>query len=211
MKNRLIVLVCALAAYLTWYAPSAKLREWVQHSFGHPKYAGRWACFEHMFLYSTLTAIVCAIVWFFLARAKLLPPMRESFTRPRIVLAIIVGLIPLAAGIGMLAVADPKSLGWIPPSGWLMLGNVFSNFYEEFIHRGFMLTALTAVFGSFWPAALVDGILFGYEHTQYPIPLRVLIALSGLLWCWSKRRSKSLWTPYLAHEVLDTIGDLFVK
>ena len=43
------------------------------------------------------------------------------------------------------------------PAGEFVMG------YEEFVFRGFLLAALTAVFG-FWPAAILSSLAFGAAY-----------------------------------------------
>jgi len=102
-----------------------------------------------------------------------------------------------------------RTVHWIDPVPWKIAGNIFSNFYEEFIFRGFMLTALAAAIG-FWPAAIVSSAMWGFTHNQYPLSLQALIAAIGIYWSYLTRRARSLWTPYSAHMVLDIVGDSLI-
>ena len=101
------------------------------------------------------------------------------------------------------------SIGWINPDPWKIAGNLFSNFYEEFLFRGFILVALTAVFG-FWPAAVLSSVMWAATHTQYPLSLQAMIALTGLLFAFIAMRCKSLLAPYVGHTVIDVIGDSLI-
>lgn len=92
------------------------------------------------------------------------------------------------------------------PKPWVAAGNIFSNFYEEFVFRGFILVALAAAIG-FWPAAIVSSLAFGATHTQYPLSLQALIAVTSLLWAWVTKRTGDLMAPYLAHMTLDLVVD----
>jgi len=211
MKRRLLLVSAAALVCVCNYWPQWAFNRHFRSWLGHPRYAGSWIFVEHLLLSCSLPALLSVLLWWQLARAGWLPPLRASLRkRPAIFLGVAGGLVPLAAALGMVAVADPKSLGWIPPSVWPILGNLFSNFYEELVFRGFLLLTLEAAFG-FWPAAILSGVAFGAGHLQFPIPLRALIGGSGVLWCWLRRRTGSLWTPYLSHEIVDVIGDLFVK
>ena len=57
------------------------------------------------------------------------------------------------------------------------------------------------------PGAAVSGWAFGYTHTQFPLPLRVLTGLIGALWSWAYARTGNLLAPYVAHELSDIILD----
>ena len=102
-----------------------------------------------------------------------------------------------------------RTARWIDPVPWKIAGNVFSNFYEEFVYRGFMLAALAAAIG-FWPAAIISSAMWGYTHSQYPLSLQALIMAVGVYFSWLMRKAQSLWTPYASHMVLDIVGDSLI-
>src|SRR6185369_17290387 len=93
------------------------------------------------------------------------------------------------------------------PDGWAMLGNVFSNFYEELFYRGLVFAAAWYATGSALAGAAVSGWAFGYTHAQFPMPLRVLTGVVGALWSWAYARTGNLLAPYVAHELSDIILD----
>src|SRR5262249_15776604 len=75
MFKRIVILLLAAAAYAVDFWPSTWLRVQVLHHFGDPPYEGIWILIPHMFLYTTLCALVCAVVWIILAQIKWLPPI----------------------------------------------------------------------------------------------------------------------------------------
>jgi hypothetical protein len=81
-----------------------------------------------------------------------------------------------------------------------------SNFFEEYVYRGFILAALAAALG-FWPAVILSSIMFGATHTQYPLVLQGMIAALSVLWSWAGKRGGGLMAPYAAHMTLDWILD----
>jgi membrane protease YdiL (CAAX protease family) len=130
--------------------------------------------------------------------------------RASIVLGIAGGLVALALTLAVVWVTMPGgTVHWIAPDAWKIAGNVFSNFFEEFVFRGFILTALRSVAG-FWPAAIVSSALWAVLHTQYPFVLQAGIFVVGIGFCWLAQRARSLLAPYFAHEVLDLIGDSLI-
>jgi membrane protease YdiL (CAAX protease family) len=207
---RLIVLLCAGLALASLYWPSEWLRGHVLEAFGNPKYEGVWILIPHLFLYTTLAAVVSAVLWIALAAAGLLPAMPFRFDFD-------VALWGVAGGVGGLAVAlgyfeffyPAGAIHYIEPKVWSIAGNIFSNFYEEFLYRGFLLVALTAVFG-FWPAAVITAVAFGASHTQYPVDLRAMISVVGFGWAVVARQAKSIWAPYIGHMLLDVVGDSLI-
>lgn len=199
------LVVLAAVAYWVGLGPTRLLLGAVLDAFGNPPYAGLWVLIPHVLLYSTPAALFSLAAWMLLVRARWLP-------------APVVGGRPgvLRWGLAGGAVAIALSLAYVLASGgtvhpprvdpWLMAGNLFSNFYEELVFRGFVLAALTAALG-FWPAAIVSSVAFGSLHTQYPLAMQALVAGVGLIFCIARRGAGSLLAPYLAHTLLDWILD----
>jgi membrane protease YdiL (CAAX protease family) len=78
-------------------------------------------------------------------------------------------------------------------------------FAEEFLFRGYALATLSDGIG-FWPAAVVLSLLFGAVHLQNigENPTGALSAgLVGLLFCFSLRRTGSLWFAIGLHAAWD--------
>ena len=87
--------------------------------------------------------------------------------------------------------------------GLAMLGIGFG---EEFLYRGYLLKTLGEGIG-FWPAAIVLSSLFGLvhlifkPHEDWIDPISV--ALYGLFWCMTLRRTGSLWFAVGFHAASD--------
>jgi len=84
-------------------------------------------------------------------------------------------------------------------------------FAEEFLFRGYALATLTEGLG-FWPAAIVLSALFGAVHlgNRGENPTGALsAAMVGLLFCFSFRRSGSLWFAIGLHAAWD-YGESFI-
>lgn len=78
-------------------------------------------------------------------------------------------------------------------------------FAEEFLFRGYVLATLSDGIG-FWPAALAMSVIFGAVHlTNFgENPLGALSAgMVGLLFCFSLRRTGSLWFAVGLHAAWD--------
>jgi CAAX protease family protein len=85
------------------------------------------------------------------------------------------------------------------------------SFAEEFLFRGYALATLSDSIG-FWPAAVVLSLLFGAVHLQNlgENPTGALSAgLVGLLFCFSLRRTGSLWFAIGLHAAWD-YGESFI-
>lgn len=214
-----VVLAVASLAYGTWRWPGYAWREWFRAQFGYPAYRGPWLTVEHVLLYTTLCAAVSAVAWSLLARRYGMDSPGEALRIPsaRATLGwgVGVGLAGTALVLVFFAVLikagalPANAVHYRPPNGWSVLGNLFSNFYEEFIYRGLWLSALAFAFRSRWAGAVGSSIIFGLSHSQYPLMMQAMIAVCSLLFCVARYRG-SLWAPYIAHQLSDMILDSLV-
>lgn len=208
--RRAALTLLAAAAFAVGLWPSWALRDRVLAHFDNPPYEGVWILIPHALLYSTLAALFCAIVWVLLARARWIEAPRFALNGGVVLWGVAGGLVSVGLTIAALFAMGQAGAFHAPSvDPWLMGANAFSNFFEEFIFRGFILVALTAAFG-FWPAAILSSIGFAAMHSQYPLPLQALIGTMGLLWCLVAVRAKSLLSPYIAHTLLDWLLDPFL-
>lgn len=210
--QRALLLASAAAVYALHFWPATQVRNAGLIALGSPQYVGFKGIFvPHLLLYSTLPAVVAALLWIAFVRNRLLPA--PSLGRPdasQLRAGVVGGCVALVATVAFVALVFPSgTLHWIDPVPWKIAGNVFSNFYEEFVFRGFLLVALRTAIG-FWPAAIVSSALWGYTHSQYPLSLQALIMITGIYFCWLVRRTQSLWTPYVSHMVLDVAADSLI-
>ncbi|MFP2930387.1 CPBP family intramembrane glutamic endopeptidase [Pyxidicoccus sp. 3LG] len=221
-RERGWLLVVAAAAYATTLWPTPVLRVWVRDLAGRPGYAGAWLVLEHLLLYTTLCAAVCLGVWAGFSRWGWLPAPRSWLgfgERKWFTLAWGVGaglaavllyvcLRLLAHRLGLLPGQWEPSLH--PPEGWKVLGNVFSNFYEELIYRGFLLVVARAVLRSTPLAIVVTSLVFGLTHVQQLPMFRVLIVGAGMVMALACVRTRSIWAAWLCHQVYDVLLSMMV-
>jgi len=212
LMQRALLIISAAAVYAVNFWPSKQVTNAGLIALGSPEYVGFKGMFlPHLLLYSTLTACVAALLWFTFVRARILPAPRLGRPTARQLGAGVVGgiLALIATVVFVYVLFPPNTVHWIDPVPWKIAGNVFSNFYEEFVYRGFMLVALGAAIG-FGPAAIITSAMWGYTHNQYPLSLQALIMAVGVYFSWLMRKAQSLWTPYAAHMVLDIVGDSLI-
>lgn len=93
------------------------------------------------------------------------------------------------------------------PNFLLMFGNLFSNFYEEYIFRGTLLAILMKYLGNKPVAVTVSALVFCQGHLHFPLPLLLVVFLSALFWGWMVLRYQSIWPAWLSHCVMDFISD----
>lgn len=209
MVKKAAILMIAAGAHAVGFWPTWWVRNAVLKAFGNPAYAGVWILIPHVFLYTTLSALTCLVLWLALIRSKWLEPIPFAMSRPVVIWGLIGGIVSAVAAFGIFAGLQPGAIHAAQFNPWVATANLFSNFYEEFVFRGFLLAALTAVFG-FWPAAILSSLAFGATHVQYPLEFQAIISGFGLIWCWIVRRTGSIWSAWIAHMGLDWIVDPFI-
>ena len=210
LKSQAIVLLALLIVYASNWWPTTPVRVGALKALHLTTYE-RWGIFlPHLLLYSTIMAALSAVSWIALASAGRLPRPPLGNLRQSVMPGVIGGLLALiCAVLTALAFFPPDTVRWIDPNPWEIAGNIFSNFYEEFVWRGFLLFGLRELVG-FWPAAVITSASWAVVHTQYPLAGQVLVFAIGIGFAWLVRVSRSLWAPYIAHEVLDILGDSLI-
>jgi membrane protease YdiL (CAAX protease family) len=207
LTQRGTLIAVAAAAYVIGLWPSWWLRDLVLRAFNNPPYEGVWILIPHLFLYSTLSALFCLAAWGILARLQWMPALRLSPRMPTFGWGLGVGLLSIVVLVAFFFATGQAGAFHAPRvDPWIATANIFSNFYEEYVFRGFILVALSAALGS-WTAAILSSLAFGATHTQYPLSLQALIAALALLWVWAGKRGGGLLAPYTAHMTLDWLID----
>lgn len=90
-------------------------------------------------------------------------------------------------------------------AGLWALGSILTGINEEFFLRGYALFTLTTGIG-FWPAAIILSIVFGALHMGNPgedWPGIAAVVLIGLFFCFTLRRTGSLWLAIGFHAMWD--------
>jgi len=208
--RRALLLVLAAGVFAIGLGPTWYVRDAVLKAFGAPAYEGVWILIPHALLYSTLCALTALALWLWLARARWVRPPSLAFSGGVGAWGVLGGFVVITITVGALYALGHGGAFHAPRvDPWLMAGNAFSNFFEELIFRGFLLTALMAALG-FWPAAILSSIAFGAVHTQFPLEIQVLVGVAGFVWCVVAVRARSLLAPYISHMTLDWLVDPFL-
>jgi uncharacterized protein len=123
--------------------------------------------------------------------------------------AVIGGMAALGAyHFGTLAIHGSELLRWAIFWGFLFC---LVGFSEEFSFRGYAQFTLAQGMG-FWPAAVLLSLAFGGVHRSNPGENWVGIAgvvLTGLFWCFTLRRTGTLWFAVGMHAAFD-FGETFL-
>jgi len=210
IAQRAGLLVATAAAISVQWVGGPEFRAFVRDLAGHPARKDAWLFGEHLLVQTTLMAAVCWLVWAVAVRLGAMPPIRESLhvREPRrivlwaaIASALIIGIVCGAV------VASGQAFAPHHPDLWGVLGNVFSNFYEDFIFSGFVFVALRQITGSTWIAVVGVALLFAGVHTQYPLELRASIFVSSLIMGVARVRTGTIWTVWLVHMISDIVLD----
>jgi membrane protease YdiL (CAAX protease family) len=146
-------------------------------------------------------------------------PLRGAFGK-LFWLGALFGLAEISAVVGAMGALGCYHFGWIVLSNatqllhWLIFWAVFFlvvGFYEEFAFRGYVQFTLSQGLG-FWPAALLLSVAFGIVHIFNPGENWVGImgiVLTGIFWCFTLRRTGSLWFAIGMHASFD-FGETFL-
>jgi uncharacterized protein len=129
------------------------------------------------------------------------------------------GIAEISAVMGVLAAAGYYTFGPLEVHGaslvkWaLFWAAVFLvvGFFEEYAFRGYVQFVLTKGFG-FWTATIVTSLIFGLVHFANPgesWPGIVGVMVVGLFWCFTLRRTGSLWFALGMHAAFD-FGETFL-
>lgn len=126
-----------------------------------------------------------------------------------------------------LAAIDPKTgmAGGLLFAVWLLFGNAMNSFMEEGLFRGVMLTRFGTVMGR-WQAVLLQAGFFALWHLVWPVKdllvgrttlagatgqaamLLAATAISGFVYGYLCLRTGSLWAPWLAHTINNSVLNL---
>ena len=134
-------------------------------------------------------------------------------------LGFLFGLAEISLLVGLIAAFGGYSFGSLALRGnALLLWGLFHlllflvvGLYEEFLFRGYLQFTLGDGIG-FWPAALLLSLLFGSGHLTNPgegIVGATSVFLIGLVWCFTLRRTGSLWYAVGMHASFDW-GETFL-
>jgi hypothetical protein len=166
-------------------------------------------------------------VWLVGTRLGLMPSLRQSLTSGGswtrvVVTGLIAAVVLLVATVAVGAAAGGR-FGF-HPYFTKMAGDLVSNMYEEIVYRGLMFCAFYGVVaGASFPlagkptvAALVAGtigssIVFAMGHEQYSMALRVVVGVFATVFAYPWVAARSLWAPWIAHTLVDVIGDSILK
>lgn len=146
-----------------------------------------------------------------------LPAGQIAFTK--FLQGALFGLVEISAVIGVIAAFGSYHFGSLVIHGfaivrWAAFWAVFFlivGLSEEFSFRGYPQFTLSQGAG-FWPAALVLSCAFGAVHLGNPGENPVGIAgvmLTGLFWCFTLRRTGTLWFAVGMHASFD-FGETFL-
>lgn len=75
---------------------------------------------------------------------------------------------------------------------------------EEFLFRGFLLSALYKTRWGFWGASCILSGAWAVLHFSYPLHAQVTLFLLGLTLSWSIWRTGSLWTSIVIHSLFNS-------
>ena len=110
MAKKAAILMIAAGAYAVGFWPTWWVRDTVLEAFGNPAYAGVWILIPHVFLYTTLSALTCLVLWLALIRSKWLEPMPLAMSRFVVIWGLVGGIVSAVAAFGIFAGLQPSSI-----------------------------------------------------------------------------------------------------
>jgi hypothetical protein len=218
-----------VAALLAWWTSDHVVTPWVQHVAGYDRIHDRdlSVLLGHWVFGQLPRVLLCVVVWLVGARLGLMPSLRQSLSsggswRRVVVTGLVAAVALLIATLGIGAAAG-GTFGF-HPYFTKMAGDLVSNLYEEIVYRGLMFCAFYGVVaGARFPltgklnvAAVVAGtigssVVFAMGHEQYSVALRVVIGVVTTVFAYPWVAARSLWAPWIAHMLVDVIGDSVLK
>jgi uncharacterized protein len=131
----------------------------------------------------------------------------------------LLGLAEISAVVGAMAAFGAYHFGTVEVHGaalvrWAASWAIFFlivGLYEEFQFRGYVQFTVSQALG-FWPAAVLLSLAFGLVHIRNSGENWTGVAgviLTGLLWCFTLRRTGNLWLAVGMHASFD-FGETFL-
>ena len=162
--------------------------------------------FRHLLTFSLPHALLSLAAIFVLIRFGALRGLSLRRNAVPAVLEGAAGALVLVLVVIGIWIAMGKGLG-LKIDGWGILGNLFSNAYEEVVFRGLLLGSLAYAFRRASPAVLLSALAFAGTHWSYPLPLVGATAVAGLIFGVVYVRTGNLLAPWIAHQLADLVLD----
>lgn len=228
-QNRFLRIVLLVAALVAWWLSDHEIIPWVQRIAGYDRIHDRdlSVLLGHWVFGQLPRVLMCVAVWLVGTRLGLMPSLRQSLTSGGswhrvVVTGLIASVLLLVLTVGIGAAAGGR-FGF-HPYFTKMAGDLVSNMYEEIVYRGLMFCAFYGVMtaatfplaGKPMLAGLIAGTIgssavFAISHEQYSIVLRVVIGVCAMVFAYPWVAARSLWAPWIAHMMVDVIGDSILK
>src|SRR5262249_58809239 len=109
MFKKAALLMIAAGAYAVGFWPTWWVRDAVLKAFGKPAYEGVWILIPHVFLYTTLSALTCLVLWLALIQMRWLEPIPFAISRSVVIWGLIAGGVSAAAPFGSFAGLQPAA------------------------------------------------------------------------------------------------------
>lgn len=201
LKSRVFVFCSVLAL---WFFSFSYINPWYQ---GLLKSAINFDSldYQHIFYFSIGTTSICFAYYLLMVHLKVFRSLNLAIDKDSVIWGI---------GSGLLVAAI--LLPWASARGWSigfnldvakMLGNLFSNTYEEFQYRVLILFAAFYAFKRPSIAIAISSLVFAWSHTNYPLELKLSVGIAGLIYGFSYSKTGSFVTAVLGHQVSDMILD----
>jgi len=209
LKQRIIIFSSLVGASILWVLFFDPLFISALRFHALPNDPGPGLLFKHIFVFGMSDCLFCLACLRILTHYKIFKKVSWAVTKDSIFQGMLWGMPVIAFavsqwlyyGLNFQFRIDHQSIA----------GNMFSNFYEEIIFRAFWLPLFYYLFRNIRPAIFFPSVLFALVHYKYPPFLQFTVFIGGLCFAVSYVRSGTIFAPWLAHQLVDTVADAIFK
>ncbi|HNY13846.1 MAG TPA: CPBP family intramembrane metalloprotease [Candidatus Wallbacteria bacterium] len=209
LRTRLAIFSSIIAATLLWVMFSNAFITGFLQNFLRLDNPGPNLLLRHIFIFGMPDFLFCLACLHILARYKLFKKISFKVTKDAFIHGLIAGMALAGFAVAQWLLYGLKFQFVV--NYWSITGNLFSNFYEEIIFRAFMIPLFNYLFRNIQPAVFFSSLIFALVHARYPLFLQLTVFVGGFCFAISYVRTKTVFAPWLGHQLADTIADAILK
>ena len=209
LKKRIVIFSVIFGAAILWAAFFDPFYIRVLRYYPRPDNPGLNLLLKHVFVFGMSNFLFCLACLYILTRYKIFRKVSCAVTKDSILRGFFWGTIVIVFAVSQWLYYGLNFQFDI--NYWSITGNLFSNFYEEIIFRAFLIPLFYYLFRNIRPAVFFSSVIFAVVHARYPLFLQLTVFVSGVCFAVSYLRSKTVFAPWLSHQLVDTILDAILK
>ncbi|WP_412470001.1 MULTISPECIES: type II CAAX prenyl endopeptidase Rce1 family protein [unclassified Halobacteriovorax] len=211
LLKRVAVFIMAITIYyVSWYYGKDILMNlfygYIKNGVLKPK-----LFFSHLLIYGSIFSAICSYIMIFIAYKlgvirlpKYLVNIKAALLYgivSALVLSVLFIIYWLIRGYDFQFLINSQSI----------LGNIFSNYYEEISYRALLVGVSLALFRNKWIAIVIPSLIMVSTHTQYPFEFKCLVFLGSCFFSYVYIRTSNLVSSWSSHQVSDIVLDTILK